>query len=255
MDKPAARRVRQSDTYQVVAPPWHAICWRCCGDNYKMKVVRIMKLRNFLVATLALGLGAPAAYANLLVNGSFEQPGTSCFSATTTLPGWNVVSGNIDIDTGTSRCSGISAADGNFFIDLLGSSYPGTIEQSFETTAGSAYMVSFWFGGNPQWQYLPYANDGPIKSMNALIDGDIAATYSIDTAGMSAYDAGWLLYSFEFVASSATTTLGFQSLNTGGVFGSFLDGVTVEQVQVPEPSTLALFGLGLLGLGIARRRA
>jgi len=217
-------------------------------------VDRMMRVIHFLVATIAFGLCAPTAYANLLINGSFEQPGTGCFSATTMLPGWDVISGNIDVDTNTSRCSGITAADGDYFIDLLGTSYPATIEQSFQTTAGSSYLVSFWFGGNSQWQYLGYPNDGPIKAMNAILGGDVFGTYSIDTSGQIATDAGWNYYSFEFVANSATTTLGFQSLNSGGVFGSLLDGVAVEQVEVPEPSTLALFSLGLLFLGLRRPR-
>ena len=38
----------------------------------------------------------------------------------------------------------------------------------------------------------------------------------------------------------------------GGSFG--LDNLTIGATQVPEPTTLTLFGLGLAGLGFARRR-
>jgi choice-of-anchor C domain-containing protein len=204
---------------------------------------------------IVLALSSAAANANLVTNGSFEQPGTGCASATTSLPGWTVA-GNIDIDNATASCSTIPAADGSYFVDLTGSYTAGSISQALLTTAGETYLVSFAFGGNPQWQYLSYPNDSAVKSMDVGIDGSVVGTYSIDTTGLGFSDAGWSQSSFLFTATSATTLLAFTSLNSGGVYGPLLDNVIVEQVPaaVPEPGTLALLSLGLAGLGVARRR-
>ena len=207
---------------------------------------------KLLGAALVLGLATSSAHANLLTNGSFEQPGSGCRGAVTTLQGWGVAGGNIDqID---AICSQILPADGSYFVDLTGSGSGATISQSFATAIGTTYSVAFYFGGNSQWQYLGYPNDSAIKSMNALIGGNLAGTYIIDTTGLAYSDAGWTNQSFLFTATSALTTLSFASLNTSGVFGPLLDGVTVEQAKVPEPGTLALLTLGLAGLGLSRRR-
>jgi len=211
-----------------------------------------MKETGLLTVALALTSFASAADANMLVNGSFEQPGTGCHGMTTTLPGWSVSKGNIDLVDAV--CSEIVPAAGAYLVDLLGTGSAGTISQNFATTVGRTYSVGFSFGGNPQWQYLGYPNDSPVKSMNALIDGDIAATYSIDTTGQSYIDAGWTYRSFDFTATSAATTLAFASLNLSGVYGPLLDGVTVEQARIPEPASLALLAIGLAVFGLTGRQ-
>lgn len=64
----------------------------------------------------------------------------------------------------------------------------------------------------------------------------------------------WQADSFTFKATSATQVLGFFALGTPSGIPPFvlLDGVSVE--ALPEPPTLVLIGLGILGAFFARRR-
>lgn len=64
----------------------------------------------------------------------------------------------------------------------------------------------------------------------------------------------WLAQSFSFTATGASSTLAFTS-TTATAFGPALDGVSVA--AVPEPATWAMmiFGFGLVGAAMRRRRS
>lgn len=217
------------------------------------------------VGTVALvAFVLPVHASNLLTNGSFDQnaPASGCTAGATTLYGWTVTAGNIDIDS--AACSGIPAADGGIWIDLTGSyaesgiNDVGTIKQSVATKVGAEYSLSFYFGANPQAQQFSYPNDSLIKSMNVLLNGAVLANYTLNTAGVAADNPQWAYETLYFKAKSASTEIGFASLNgitSASDFGPLLDGVSLQ--RVPEPSTIALVipGIAVLAFSLRKRRA
>jgi hypothetical protein len=195
-----------------------------------------------ILVLLALLLGGPGqARADLIVNGSFEIPSTSFFTILPPIPagfGWTIPAGDVDVDL-TLAAFGDSAVDGVQNLDLDGT-VPGTLQQTFPTTPGQTYALSFAFSNNPF---------GTIGSARVDVLGNttlLSATVSHSNAGFGPGGLNWLTFNGLFVADSPFTTLRFTSLDaSNSSTGLLLDAVSVN--AVPEPTTLALFAFGGLG--------
>lgn len=85
--------------------------------------------------------------------------------------------------------------------------------------------------------------------LDIVFEDDTTATYNMNDIFTGAQGEGAAYY-LGFISDVAITSLVFKSNHTNDGFG--IDNVTVG--QVPEPGTLALMGLGLMGIGMMRRR-
>jgi hypothetical protein len=217
--------------------------------------------RAFGVGFLAIGLIAAAhpARANLILNGSFES-GIDLSNPANTPNGTGIaIVNNGDIADWTLNpttsfawyMSNIGsygvAEDGTRFLNLTGHS----ASQNFAVTAGDTYTVSY---------YEASRNNGvttdTITASVSLASG-AATGKTTQTVGNAAYNstiAGWQQFNFSFTPSTSTTaTLQF-SLASGNGY-PVLDNVVVTAVApVPEPASLALCGLGAIGLLLVVRR-
>jgi uncharacterized protein DUF642 len=208
--------------------------------------------------------------ADLISNGSFATfivAGTDAnfggfiryFSppANTDISAWTITGtasdgdpNNVDL-VQTSFYPSFAATPGSVSLDMEGAvGASGEIFQSFATTPGDVYNLSFEYANNPQ--------PGPSSSgsMNVLVTGTTTLLdQNVTHSGSLFTNMNYQLFSQDFTADSATTTLRFEALTKSG-FGIALDAVSVNPTTaaVPEPALVGPIGVGLVALLFAIRR-
>jgi choice-of-anchor C domain-containing protein len=173
---------------------------------------------------------------SLIVNGSFEEtPPVGRFlnvaAGATSIQGWVVTGEGVDVVVGSYW----PASDGDRSIDLDGSAgsrttppyMQGGVAQTFPTTPGTKYLVSFDLAGNPVQRPV-------VKPMRISAAGQ-SAEFTFDVSGKDFRNMGWVPKSWTFIANEATTTLEFRSLTTSPLtgFGAAIDNVIVTALDTP----------------------
>jgi hypothetical protein len=197
-----------------------------------------MSKKMVLLAAAILIAMVGSASANLITNGSFEDPALSNGSWTifANIPGWTGTNAGIEV---RNNVAGI-AEDGNNFVELDSNSNSG-MYQTVTTVASSTYTLSYY--------YAPRQNVAfESNYIELYFDGKLIDSIS----GYSTSDNAWSLRSFT-VTGTGNDTIKFMAAGTDDSYGGSIDNVSMN-AAVPEPTSLLLFGTGIFGIGMAAWR-
>lgn len=182
-----------------------------------------------LAAAVLLGSAANAVAANLLVNGSFEQPGCndSCILDTPAkanfITGWTTFLSGAEYFNMPNSIGGSTAADGLVIVDLANYVYGngGGIQQNFATTVGAKYRLTFSAGNS---RFASRSGDGVVQVKVA------GQTVSFNTPTAKGVAVEWSTITYDFTATTAQTTLAFFNEQNPYANYAFIDNVSVERL-------------------------
>ncbi|HEY1125363.1 MAG TPA: PEPxxWA-CTERM sorting domain-containing protein [Sphingobium sp.] len=216
-------------------------------------------------------MASPGAAANLLTNGSFENPVLSTLSTniafygngSTAITGWTVdmrpgsTSNYVQL-TNNSQFGGLNASDGIQFLDLTGITGrgAGVLSNAVATSSSLDYVVSFDVGA------VFYTGSYGTATVDLLINGALAGSFTVQPPGSNGFN--WQRFSYAFSGDNSPVRIGlYASFSQGSSdLGVGLDNVVLESRErqapsVPEPASWAMMigGFAIAGAAMRRRGA
>lgn len=215
---------------------WHEICFTHLGHLLNLLKSITMKIKILTAAILAIGV-TTSAHASIL---TFDDIGVSGsvypnYTNNGFVEQGYQFSNNMDVidvsPSGGWWSNGVGSGHSGKFATL--NDYGGPMVMTL-VGGGSFSVQDLWING---WQGAPGT-----ATITGLLNGVVTNTVSIEF-GQPWTDAVLNFAQVDSLNLSATTVFLVDDISVNG--GS---------KTVPEPATLALLGLGLVGLGFSRRR-
>ena len=200
-------------------------------------------IRKALFATAGLLIAAGAHAAPVFSDNFDGENGNTTVLNYTGFANFTVTDGTVDLIGTPSGYSIVCAGGAGACVDLDGTTgNPGALTSSAIDFAAGDYTLTFDLSGNQRTQ----STDTVTVSLGSLLN---------ETISLAGFDP-FQTFSFNFsVVAPTTASLIFQNDGSDNI-GAILDNVAINggADPVPEPGMIGLLGLGLLGLGVARRR-
>jgi choice-of-anchor C domain-containing protein len=224
-----------------------------------LRILNMMKQQNYAkfasigaITLLSFNLVAPQNAQAIITNGSFElgsYDGGSfemLSNGDTDLIGWTIGGSGVDWHNSNEFTS---PQDSNFLVDLnligIGQFNTGTLSQTFSTSIGENYQLSFYLAG--AGSNLGFSNPRQVTVNIAGINQNFSTPASLNT------NLIWKQQTLVFTATAPSTTLTFSSPDGTGFWGPLVDNVSVASVPFEFSPTLGLITVGSL-FGISRLR-
>jgi hypothetical protein len=193
-----------------------------------------------LLMTVALMSVSGIASANLVTNGSFEDPIVTAgtwVGPLASIPGWTAVSGpGIEVRNNVVG----TAFDGDNFVEMDSDANSAMNSDAIATTSGGSYLLSY--------SYSPRIGESPATNPIDIFWNGLQLN---EITGLGGSINNWVTLYFN-VTGTGSDVIGFAANGISDSLGGNVDDVQLN--AVPLPAAALLFGSALLGAGALGRK-